>query len=150
MEELSEPTRQYQIAALPTRMLNYVIDQIVFLLLIVGHQQVGIFIKLENLQDERPQVLLYLLLLNTLYHFFMEIFTGKTIGKMITRTHVVDADGEKASLRAIVIRSLCRNIPFDNLSYLIMSQGWHDQISGTSVVHDSFSLHSQKTKKNIL
>ena len=149
MEVIDEPVRQYQIAALPTRMLNYVIDQIIFLLMIMGLKNLGVAIKLENLQNESTQVLLYLLLINTLYYFFMELFTGKTIGKIITRTHVVDSEGEKPTLKAIVIRSLCRNIPFDNLSYLIMPQGWHDQISGTSVVHDSYTHSKQRNKRTI-
>ena len=136
--EAPEHDKQYQIASMPTRLLNYVIDQIIFLLLIMGHKYIGININLENLQKESPAVLIYLMLLSTVYCLVMEIFFSKTVGKMITRTRVVDVDGEKPTFKALLIRSMCRNIPFDNVSYLVFPFGWHDSISNTRVVHDTF------------
>ncbi|TAH27746.1 MAG: RDD family protein [Cytophagales bacterium] len=136
--EINDQGKQYQIASLPTRIINYVIDQLVFFLLIKAHRYLGIEIKIENLQNEDPKVLIYLLVLSTCYYFFTELFFSKSIGKFITKTRVVNDEGEKPSIAAIAIRSISRNIPLDNLSFLIFSLGWHDQLSKTRVVHDSY------------
>ena len=65
----------------------------------------------------------------------LEGLTQRTIGKLITRTKVVMENGEKPSSEAIIIRSLCRMIPFDAFSFLgDPSRGWHDTISKTYVV----------------
>jgi len=69
------------------------------------------------------------------YYFSMEALTQKTLGKYITNTMVVLRNGEKPSSKDILIRSLCRIIPFDALSFLgESSKGWHDSISKTFVV----------------
>jgi hypothetical protein len=48
---------------------------------------------------------------------------------------VVDENGNKPEYQTIMIRSLCRLIPFDALSFLgATSRGWHDSISRTYVV----------------
>ncbi len=133
-----EQGKQYQIAAMPTRLLNYIIDQSVFVMLILAHPYVGINIKLEDLQKASPSMLMYLMLLNTAYYLICELAFSKTIGKMITRTRVVDTEGEKPKPATVIIRSLCRNLPLDNVSFLLFAKGWHDQLSNTTVVHDAY------------
>ena len=69
------------------------------------------------------------------YYAVLEGFTGRTIGKFITRTKVVDENGEKPDFNTILIRSLCRLIPFEQFSFLGSdSYGWHDKFSKTRVV----------------
>lgn len=46
------------------------------------------------------------------------LLKGKTIGKYITKTIVVMEDGSKPKASDIVLRSLCRLIPFDAFSFL--------------------------------
>jgi uncharacterized RDD family membrane protein YckC len=70
------------------------------------------------------------------YYFLMEALFGKTLGKFITRTHVVNMDGEKPSFGTILGRTFCRLIPFEAFSFLSGRPGWHDTISGTRVVND--------------
>lgn len=71
------------------------------------------------------------------YYIFFEAVFGKTIGKMITRTHVVTVTGEKPEVSAIILRTLCRLIPFEQFSFLGNSAvGWHDSLSKTRVVAD--------------
>jgi uncharacterized RDD family membrane protein YckC len=64
-----------------------------------------------------------------------ESLTGKSIGKYVTNTKVMMADGSKPEPYSIFIRSLSRLIPFDQLSFLgTIPRGWHDTLSKTVVV----------------
>ncbi|MBJ6110173.1 RDD family protein [Hymenobacter sp. BT523] len=68
------------------------------------------------------------------YYFVLEVSTGRTIGKLLTRTRVVMEDGFELTTKAIFLRSLCRMIPFDAFSFLSGNAGWHDTFSKTRVV----------------
>ncbi|WP_293870651.1 RDD family protein [Flavobacterium sp.] len=81
-----------------------------------------------------------------LYYNFFEIFFAKTFGKFITQTVVVDINGDKPHHETILIRSLCRLIPFEILSFITMpARGWHDSLSKTYVV-DKRLLDQSKRK----
>jgi len=68
------------------------------------------------------------------YYLLFESFTGRTIGKYITKTKVVTKEGLIPSFSIIVGRTLGRFIPFDALSYL-GKEGWHDSWSDTRVIY---------------
>ncbi|PJJ47997.1 RDD family protein [Hymenobacter chitinivorans] len=68
------------------------------------------------------------------YYFGMELLTGRTLGKLITRTRVVMEDGTKPTASAIAKRTLCRMIPFEAFSFLTDGPGMHDRLSNTRVV----------------
>lgn len=70
------------------------------------------------------------------YFSLFEIATGRTPAKFITKTKVVDENGNPASFESILIRSLCRFIPFEAFSFLGGEPviGWHDSFSKTRVV----------------
>lgn len=71
-----------------------------------------------------------------IYYSSFEVLTGRTIGKFITKTKVVDENGNSPDFGAIIIRSLCRFIPFEQFSFLgDTGTGWHDKISKTRVVN---------------
>lgn len=80
------------------------------------------------------------------YYFLFENYgNGKTIGKEILHTRVVNLDGSKPTVKAIAIRTLCRFIPFEIFSFLWggkwkenhnVSGNWHDAISRTYVVKE--------------
>jgi uncharacterized RDD family membrane protein YckC len=70
-----------------------------------------------------------------LYYFTMESWTGRTIAKYITKTKVVNEKGEKPSAKTIMLRTICRSIPFEYFSYLGEDNfGWHDSLSKTKVI----------------
>ncbi len=70
------------------------------------------------------------------YFVVTESIWQKTLGKLITGTVVVTADGYKPSFKQIVGRSIARLIPFEPLSFLgRYPVGWHDSLSRTRVVH---------------
>ena len=65
----------------------------------------------------------------------MESISQRTIGKLVTQTKVVLENGEKPAPETIILRSLCRFIPFNAISFLgNIPRGWHVTISKTFVV----------------
>lgn len=70
-----------------------------------------------------------------IYYTTIETLTGRSLGKYITKTKVVLYDGSKPTFNEILVRSLCRLIPLEGLSFLGEDgKGWHDSLSKTYVV----------------
>ncbi|MCX6243610.1 MAG: RDD family protein [Bacteroidetes bacterium] len=70
-----------------------------------------------------------------MYFIFFETINGKTIGKIITRTKVVDNLMEVPSFKKACIRTICRNLPFEPISGFL-GIPWHDSLSRTYVIND--------------
>lgn len=72
----------------------------------------------------------------TLYYTLVEYLTkGRSVGKFITKTRVITADGEMPGFKTLLIRSIARFIPLEMFSFFGSEDaGWHDSISGTRVV----------------
>ena len=68
------------------------------------------------------------------YHFLFEYFLNRTPAKFITKTIVVDVNGNKPNMKEIFLRNISRLIPFDNLSFLF-GEVWRDSISETTVIY---------------
>ena len=75
-----------------------------------------------------------------LYYIFSEYLTGKTMGKLIVGSKVVDVNGNKPSFKMALVRTLCRFIPFDAFSYLFGDddRGWHDKIAKSYVIDSKY------------
>ncbi|WP_264552445.1 RDD family protein [Flavobacterium sp. N2038] len=136
------------------RFLNYIIDLIAIMVLLIGFGVcVGILtalfdmnflsIWIDGLGDFGWNVIAIILTL--IYYILMEGFFGRTLGKFVTGSAVVDENGEKPDFGTIIKRSLCRCIPFDALTYLGGSRGWHDSISDTYVVNKKALAEEVKT-----
>jgi uncharacterized RDD family membrane protein YckC len=70
-----------------------------------------------------------------IYYITLETWFGRSIGKFVSQTIVVDENGERVGHEVILIRTLCRLIPFYEFSFFgIPVRGWHDSISKTFVV----------------
>lgn len=124
-----------KIADKETRFGNHFIDNIAFIILVI----VNAFL-LDGLLHIIPAdgsiwLGLYFLVLYFGYHFLMEHFFGRTIGKFITKTKVVTINGDKPNTKTLFIRNICRLIPLDNFSFLFGEYGWHDSISDTRVIY---------------
>lgn len=87
-------------------------------------------------EAETFQLLLSAMFLSAffLYYVGMEFAFQRTVGKFITGTKVLMADGSKPGFGAILKRTFCRLIPFDAVSFTFMKEGFHDSLSGTKVV----------------
>jgi uncharacterized RDD family membrane protein YckC len=68
------------------------------------------------------------------YYIILEGATGRTLGKLVTKTRVVDVGGGTPTMGQCVKRTLIRCIPFEPFSCLSDQGGWHDRWSGTRVV----------------
>lgn len=69
------------------------------------------------------------------YYAIMENSSGRTIGKYITNTKVINLDGSKPNLKTIIQRNSIRLIPFNAFSYIMDSEGaWHDYLVKVKVV----------------
>lgn len=126
------------------RLANLVVDRIIiyivtFLLGIfayiisefLGIHDFLVFIEQMNAFEE----LLFSILLTLLYYTVMEATTGRTIGKLVTNTTVINEDEQKVDFGQAFLRSLCRLIPFEAFSFLgSEGRGWHDSIPKTFVV----------------
>jgi uncharacterized RDD family membrane protein YckC len=121
------------------RFLHYIIDFIIaYLLILVIFIVLGLFINPTS-NSFLGELFTYITILGTFFAYYaiMEIKFQKTIGKFITKTKVVKIDGNKPAVSEILIRTICRLIPFDGISYLFVKNGLHDYLSKTKVIKDN-------------
>ena len=60
---------------------------------------------------------------------------GRSLGKLITGTRAVNADGSAISMQTAFWRGLCRAVPFEAFSALgSPSYPWHDKWTNTYVI----------------
>ncbi|WP_082832283.1 RDD family protein [Aquimarina aggregata] len=121
------------------RFANLIID---YIFIIIFSFVAGILLALFSpetmyaLEQENP-ILNYVFgfVIGVTYYTFFEMTTSRTMGKIITGTKVVDEQGNVPEAGTILLRSLCRYIPFDAFSFLGEGTGWHDTLSKTKVVN---------------
>ena len=126
----------YKIADKGVRLVNYLIDLFCIMILFVINAIFFDLILDIVPDDDSPWVGLYSAFIYISYYTFLEYVNGKTVGKLITKTHVIKNDGTKPEFMKLVFRSVCRIIPFDNISFLFSGNGLHDSWSKTKVVYD--------------
>ena len=120
------------------RLANFVID--VFITQLGIGFMIGIFaaVILGDRSDEflnSPLLNLSFYLILPTYYILMEGLFGRSLGKLITGTKVVDSFGHKPSFGKIIGRSFARLIPFEAFSFLgDTGRGWHDSLTDTYVV----------------
>lgn len=69
------------------------------------------------------------------YYILFESISGQTIGKLITKTIVVNKKGSHPNFIKILMRTILRFVPFDGFSYLFGTEnGLHDTLSLTKLV----------------
>lgn len=90
----------------------------------------------EALTKANPYLVGFLLM--SAYYLPQEWLTGRTLGKWLTGTQVINDDGSDLTFIRAVGRTICRFIPFEIFSFLFASKdgikGWHDRIPGTLVI----------------
>lgn len=126
------------VAGSSIRFINFIVDIIAFSVLIyITTSLVG---SLVNPLTEKMATLLSYATSGTTffaYYAIMETKFQKTIGKFLTQTSVVTLDGQKPTDADIIARTICRFLPFDRLSFLLIKNGIHDYLSKTTVIKDS-------------
>jgi len=140
------------------RFANNLIDSVicVVLTLIIGEIGNGIYdnygyngLAIGILDPNEPNMRFSMLqsVITIIFYGLFESFTGRTIGKYITGTKVVMRDGTRPDSVTIFIRTICRLIPLEALSFLGRHGiGWHDMFSKTLVVDINKYNHSKRVK----
>lgn len=84
--------------------------------------------------------------INIVYYGLFESLCMRTAGKYVTNTKVVNRDGTTPDNGTILIRTLCRLIPFEFLSFILRKPaiGWHDSFSKTLVVDIAAFAHAKR------
>ncbi|WP_299884896.1 RDD family protein [uncultured Lacinutrix sp.] len=129
------------------RFANLIIDYIIQVLIggLVG-MLIGLIINLTDnyelyewffVDEARWKDYLLGIIILLVYFIIIESLTAHSIGKYITKTKIVMEDGSKPQISDIILRSLCRLIPFEQFSFLgDEARGWHDSMSNTYVVDE--------------
>jgi uncharacterized RDD family membrane protein YckC len=98
---------------------------------------VFVSLGMERVLERIPDLLLGALIM-LVYYAPQEAYSGRTLGKRIMKTQVVNADGQPITGKQAVLRTLGRFIPFEALTFLGGGEegpcGLHDNIARTIVV----------------
>jgi uncharacterized RDD family membrane protein YckC len=134
-EEPKDETGQpYEDASNTSRFINYLVDCIGIIVfgVVIGviFGAVGMGHLIAGTNENFLGVILMLF-----YYGLMEGIMGRTLGKFVSGTKVINTDGTDPSFGKALGRTLCRFIPFDAFSFLGGGPGgWHDTITNTRVV----------------
>lgn len=110
------------------RATNYFID---FIVIVVLWFLLSIFLGGFSYDTGLFYVIMFL------YYLILEAIFQKTLGKIVTKTVVVDKRGKKPGFMKIMIRSFLRLIPIDGFSYLFGTEtGLHDVWSSTRLFRE--------------
>jgi len=139
------------------RFVNFIIDTIAYYILIFILSvafgilaAIGITGPLSMLAEEGIAVYVFSFGVFFIYFMIFEVFLQRSLGKYITKTKVVMEDGSKPKASDIIIRSLCRLIPFEVFSFLGEDgRGWHDSMSDTYVVDIKKFETKRKTQNEL-
>ncbi|UOE48240.1 RDD family protein [Mucilaginibacter sp. SMC90] len=138
------PQSYYVKAAIGYRILHPLVDMLVTIA--VFSEILGRFVDygsgaLFRFMTQTPEswaqknITLVIIALRILYYIICESVLGSSPAKFLTKTRVIDYDGNKPSVKKVIIRTLCRLIPFEGFSFFA-NDGWHDKISETTVVKE--------------
>ncbi|MFM7839157.1 MAG: RDD family protein [Chitinophagaceae bacterium] len=113
------------------RLVNFIIDSSLFMVLLI----LIVYATGDRIAKEHLKWIAALIY--TAYYFLLESFTGKTIGKMVTRSKVIAVKNTPQNHFVLfAIRTLLRLLPIDIFSYLFTPRGLHDRFSLTETVRD--------------
>lgn len=135
IDENNHDEELFELANNAKRFLNILIDTFVIYILFIA---IAVLINklkiLEFREESSTELYLIFFSLHFIYYLGLESIIGRTVAKIFTGTWVVNEDGYRASFGAILLRTLCRSIPLEALSFLISPIGLHDYLSKTRVV----------------
>ena len=135
LNEFNEPS--FEPATTGQRLANYLIDIIVFYLLVfIVSIALGAIMGVN--QSGSYLAIYYLISFGLFfgYYTYLEGSKGKTIGKMVTKTKVLTVSGEPITYSKAFMRTLCRIVPFEFISAFMGTSMWHDKWVDTIVVKD--------------
>lgn len=144
------------LASRSQRFLNFILDFFIIYILWISIGTTLIIIgeitsiyALSNWAESTTTIekLFLWLILFFLYYFLTETYYSRTFAKYFSKTIVVTKNGLRPNKKQIVIRTLCRFIPLEGLTFLGRNtKGLHDFFSDTYVVRK----HEFNKKKGAL
>jgi uncharacterized RDD family membrane protein YckC len=71
------------------------------------------------------------------YYAITELLFKRTLGKILTNTHIVTTNDDTPGQSKLLLRSILRFLPLEPLSLVFSSRAlaWHDRFSGTKVIY---------------
>ncbi len=121
------------IASKQVRFLNYTIDtfifSVVFIKTVFSHYVNG-YPNFDYLSIINAHIVYLYIIFRFFYYFTNEFLFHATLGKLCTNSSVTFT----SRFKDILIRTFCRFIPFEILSFLLKKKGMHDVFSNTDVV----------------
>jgi hypothetical protein len=123
----TDTTQTYYFATLDERILNEIIDSVIIS---------TVYVMLSSIMDYNLSPFLPLFLF--VYYVGFETLLQRTPAKYITKTEVVMVNDSKPNFGAIVLRTICRLVPFNAFSVIGTPKDertwWHDRWSSTRVI----------------
>lgn len=136
IEDEQRPISEALLASRWRRLTNFVIDFGGFLVLF---EVVGIIFSLLNASIFYNLIsgvgdYVFELAVFVLYYLPSEFLTGRTLGKLVTRTRVISASGGRPTFGQVLGRTLLRLVPLEVFTFFARGPGLHDRTSNTRVV----------------
>ncbi|MBK8567145.1 MAG: RDD family protein [Saprospiraceae bacterium] len=137
-----EEKEELVLASRGQRFANFIIDRIAFYIIFIALSMLVALIIGPEILDSMSNInrfadyLLTALFMFVYYLLSESLMKGRTIGKLLTKTCVVDEYGRVPDFSVTLKRTACRFVPFDAFSFL-GEDGWHDNWSGTRVIEVS-------------
>jgi uncharacterized RDD family membrane protein YckC len=140
-QQTESPFDKFEYATVGQRFLNYLIDLVILYIVAIGMATASIVVAnaIKGTQTNvgglfQELLLILMIVLVVLYYTFIEgASNGRSVGKLVTRTKVVNDDGSEISWKNALVRSLCRIIPFEAFTGF-GAYPLHDRISHTKVI----------------
>ena len=133
---ISKDSRTFENASIIRRYCIGFIDVIV--MFIIFGITTDIFLPVANIKmDYQNTVVITMYFVIILYYFVFEyFFKGRTVGKFIMKTKVINKIGNPPTLKQVFIRIVARYMPFEYLTILTRKDriALHDSASGTRVI----------------
>jgi uncharacterized RDD family membrane protein YckC len=134
------------------RFLNFIIDRVVtFVLASASGFMIGLMYAMSRSNPSAPLLPGTESMLNIIdfvqsifvalaYYFLCEALFGRTLGKLLTGTRVVNEQGGIPTVPQLIGRTFARAIPLEAFSFLGSRDGsgpvgWHDSLSKTRVIN---------------
>ena len=125
-----------ELASATRRFWTFVVDQIaIWIGLLVLQIAYGVAYGLDSLEAlDGAKWWGICIAFYVLYYVTFEVISGRTPGKFLAGTRVVTTSGLALTIPTALVRTLCRLLPFEPMSFSLGEAWWHDSLSRTQVV----------------
>ncbi len=138
-------------AGIGQRLANYLVDVIIFSVILTFLLVLAapVYPLMQKIMAKEPFSIMDQLMVSFLYGLYMSVMEtvlkGKTLGKYLTGTRAIQADGHRLNAQSAFKRGLIRIIPFEQFSAISFPpRPWHDRWSNTMVIDERKTAQAGK------